>query len=87
MSVRANQDQLNNKALAISQAEVDLATTKDELNGTMGILEKLTGYNADLHKSCDFVVKNFDVTQKARQDEIESIQEAKAILSGSNFGE
>lgn len=87
VSVRANQDQLTNKALAQSQAEVDLATTKEELNGTVGILEKLTGYNAAIHKSCDFVVKNFDVTQKARQEEIESIQEAKAILSGSNFDE
>lgn len=84
-SVRANQHQLTNKALATSQAQADLATTKDEFNGTMGILEKLTGYSAAIHSSCDFVVKNFYINQKARQEELEAIEQAKAILSGSNF--
>merc|ERR550534_356836 len=85
-SVRAKQEQLANKAATQAQTEVDLASRKEELNTTMGVLEKLQGYNGELHRSCDFVLKNFSTRQTARQEEIEAIQEAKAILSGSNFG-
>ena len=49
----------------------------------MDALEDLTKAKADLHGECDFVVANFDIRQKARLDEIEALQSAKAILSGS----
>merc|ERR1719198_407026 len=40
-------------------------------------------YEADLHGQCDFVLKNFEVRQKARLQEMEAIQAAKGILSGA----
>jgi hypothetical protein len=58
-----------------SQAEADKESTEGEL-------ADLADYKADLHDQCDFVLKNFDVRQKARLLEIEAIQKAKAILSG-----
>jgi len=58
------------------QAETDHAAT-------VGELESLASYKADLHEECDFVMKNFDIRQKARLQEMEAIQEAKGILSGS----
>lgn len=58
------------------QAETDHAATVTELEG-------LASYKADLHEECDFVLKNFDIRQKARLQEIEAIQEAKGILSGA----
>merc|ERR1719472_313380 len=42
---------------------------------------------ADLHKSCDFVLKNFDIRQAARDQEVEALRQAKAILSGAKFTE
>merc|ERR1719409_2192042 len=48
-------------------------------------LEQLSNYNAELHQSCDFVVKNFEVRQTARQEEVEALKQAKAILSGAKF--
>merc|ERR1719161_673449 len=42
---------------------------------------------ADLHKDCDYILKNFDVRQTARGEEIEALKQAKAILSGSKFSE
>ena len=45
-------------------------------------LESLAGVAADLHKACDFTLKNFDIRQEARGQEIEALQQALAILSG-----
>merc|ERR1719265_499130 len=48
-------------------------------------LEQLSNEEADLHKSCDFIVKNFEIRQTARDEEIEALKQAKAILSGAKF--
>ena len=50
-------------------------------------LEQLSTYNAELHQSCDYVLKNFDVRQTARSEEMEALKQAKAILSGAKFEE
>ena len=39
----------------------------------MGELQMLANESADLHSSCDFILKNFDVRQGARDDEIEAL--------------
>jgi hypothetical protein len=41
---------------------------------------------ADLHVSCDFLLQNYDLRKEARTNEVESLKNAKAILSGANFG-
>merc|ERR1719473_1586771 len=48
-------------------------------------LEQLANEAADLHKACDFVLKNFDIRQTARDEEVEALKQAKAILSGAKF--
>jgi chromosome segregation ATPase len=65
-----------------STAKTNSETAKSDLESTNGELEALTKYEADLHSDCDFVLKNFEIRQKARMDEMEAIQQAKAILSG-----
>merc|ERR1711907_909507 len=50
-------------------------------------LEQLSNYNAELHQSCDFVMKNFEIRQTARDEEIDALRQAKAILSGAKFSE
>jgi len=47
--------------------------------------ETLATYKGELHQSCDFVLKNFETRQSARQAEIDGLAQAKAILSGSDF--
>ena len=71
------------KTKASSTAKEDSAEAKGDLESTDGELEGLTQVNADLHGECDFVLKNFDIRQKARLQEIEAIQAAKGILSGA----
>jgi len=71
------------KTGASAAAKGDTAEASANLESTVGELESLASYEADLHAECDFVVKNFDVRQKARLQEMEAIQSAKAILSGA----
>merc|ERR1719453_1210432 len=38
-----------------------------------------------LHKECDYLLQNFDMRKQARTAEIDSLQKAKAVLSGADF--
>jgi septal ring factor EnvC (AmiA/AmiB activator) len=51
-----------------------------------GELEKLNQLLQGTHASCDYLLKNFDARQKAIGEEIDAIADAKAILSGADFG-
>jgi len=65
-----------------AQAEGELTATKEDLMATLSVLEGLHNLNADLHKSCDYLLKNFDARQEARAAEMDALKEAKNILSG-----
>jgi len=70
---------------AIIQAKKDKASAEEDLIAAVKELEGLAKYAADLHKSCDFVLKNFLLRQEARGKEIEALQQAKQILSGADL--
>jgi len=74
-----------NKTEDKAQAEQDKSAADGGLKATMSELEQLNSYNGELHKSCDFVVKNFEIRQTARDQEVEALRQAKAILSGADF--
>lgn len=63
--------------------EEDLANTKGDAAGTLSHLEALTKEKAALHGECDFLMKNFDNTQAAMQQEIDALVGAINILSGA----
>lgn len=71
------------KTKSHATADEELIQAGTDHASTVSELESLAGAAADLHEECDWVLKNFDIRQKARLQEIEAIQEAKAILSGS----
>lgn len=85
-SVKEKETGITNKTMARSQKEGDKIAEESALKGSRKSSEQLTNEEADLHKSCDFVLKNFDVRQEARDQEVEALRQAKSILSGSNFG-
>merc|ERR1712113_622654 len=86
-SIEAKSKDIVNKSETKAKAEADLVETKEAKEATLLELEQLSNYNAELHQSCDFVMKNFDVRQTARDEEIEALKQAKAILSGAKFEE
>merc|ERR1719356_1170163 len=73
------------KSEAKAKAEGALVEAKEEREAVLLELEQLSNYNAELHQSCDFTTKNFELRQTARAEEIEALRQAKAILSGSDF--
>jgi len=82
-SIKKTQRSISNMSGARAQAKEDLTMAKTDFKQTMGELEGLDAAVADLHKSCDYVLKNFDVRQQARSAEMDALAEAKAILSGA----
>jgi len=70
------------KTKASAAAKKDASMAKSDHTSAVGELDALAAYNTDLHGQCDFLMKNFDIRQKARTQEIEAIQSAKGILSG-----
>jgi len=86
-SIEAKSKDIVEKSEQKAKAEVELVETKEAKEAVMLELEQLSNYNAELHQSCDFVVKNFDLRQTARDEEVEALRQAKAILSGAKFEE
>jgi chromosome segregation ATPase len=86
-SIEAKSKDIVNKSEAKAQAEGDLVEANKDHEAVMLELEQLANYKAELHSSCDFVMKNFEIRQTARDEEIEALKQAKAILSGAKFEE
>jgi len=70
----------------VAKAEAEKVETEMNRDGVVDELTALMGENADLHKSCDYTLKNFDLRQGARQSEMEALKQALSILSGASFG-
>merc|ERR1711870_16837 len=86
-SIEAKSRDIVNKSEEKAKAEVDLVETKEAKEGVLLELEQLSNYNAELQQSCNFVLKNFDIRQTARDEEVEALRQAEAILSGAKFEE
>mmetsp|Transcript_91044 Transcript_91044/g.208647 ORF Transcript_91044/g.208647 Transcript_91044/m.208647 type:complete len:454 (+) Transcript_91044:2332-3693(+) len=84
-SITAKNNSIVDKSATKADKEGELTNTKKELGNIMVELEELANENADLHKACDFTLKNFDTRQSARDEEVEGLREAKAALSGAQL--
>jgi len=76
-----------NKSEDRSKAEQDLTEAGTELEGTQSSLDVLSNSAGALHASCDFILKNLEARQAARDEEVEALRQAKAILSGMKLDE
>merc|ERR1712087_768336 len=84
-SIEAKSRDIVNKKEAKAKAEDQKVEAEKAKRAVLLELEQLSNYNAELHESCDFVMKNFDLRQAARDEEVEALRQAKAILSGAKF--
>merc|ERR1719215_1237798 len=84
-SIEAKNADIVNKSEVKAKAEMGLVKAKQGKESTMVELQQLSNYNSELHGSCDFVMKNFELRQTARDEEVEALKQAKAILSGADF--
>merc|ERR1719149_535060 len=82
-SIEEKTRDITNKTSEKATAEEDKTATEEAKETAMNEAQQLSNENADLHKSCDFTLKNFDLRQEARDQEVEALRQAKAILSGA----
>merc|ERR1719213_964703 len=76
-SIEEKSKDIVNKSDMKAKAEADRVEAKEDKEAVMLELEQLANYKAELHSSCDFVMKNFEIRQTARDEEIEALKQAK----------
>merc|ERR1739846_240687 len=74
-SIETKSRDIVNKSEEKAKAEVDLVETNKAKDAVLLDLEQLSNYNAQLHQSCDFVQKNFELRQTARDEEVEALRQ------------
>merc|ERR550537_555876 len=84
-SIEEKNRDITNKSQEKATAEADKTASEEAKETAMNEQQQNKNEEADLHKSCDFVLKNFDIRQAARDQEVEALRQAKAILSGASF--
>lgn len=86
-SIETKSKEIVNKSEEKAKADSDLVENTEAKENSLKELEQLSNYNAELHKSCDYIMKNFEVRQAARDEEVEALRQAIAILSGAKFSD
>merc|ERR1719375_2168796 len=82
-SVEEKTRMITDKTSVKAETDADKTATTEGKETAMAEAQQLANENADLHKACDFTLKNFDIRQEARDQEVEALRQAKAILSGA----
>jgi len=83
---KQNAKSIVDKQATKANLEGKLEETKEKLAMTSEELMNVSTQLGDLHSSCDFIMQNFDLRREARNNEVESLKNAKAVLAGANFG-
>jgi len=76
---------LTEKLATKASLQADLESNHDEKDNSVKELMATETYIGQLHGECDWLLKYFDMRKEARASELESLQNAKAVLSGANF--
>jgi len=84
-SIATKSDDIANKKGTLAETEAAKVASTSDLADASLELDQLGNTKAELHESCDFMMKNFEVRQSARDEESEALKQAKAILSGAKF--
>merc|ERR1719399_2068312 len=78
-------DSITSKEAAKADLDVNTENAKEKKTSQETELMNTNQYIATLHGECDFLVGNYDLRKAARENEVESLKNAKAVLSGADF--
>merc|ERR1719462_626267 len=81
----ADSKSITTKEQAKAEADSVAESTTENLNSSNQELLAAKEYIANLHKSCDFLMENYDVRKTARSAEIDALKKAKAVLKGADY--
>jgi len=63
----------------------DMEANSEEKTATGKTLMATAEYINSLHAECDWLLQYFEVRKEARAGEVDSLKNAKAVLSGADF--
>merc|ERR1719310_849360 len=86
LSIDTKSKEIVEKSALKAKLEEQRTEAEEQKQQVEAELDALATEKEDLHKACDYILKNFDIRQTARDEEVEALKQAKAILSGSKFG-
>jgi hypothetical protein len=76
---------LANKQKYKAELGADLETNEEEKGATVKTLMATEKHIASLHGECDWLLKYYEVRKEARAGEVESLENAKAVLAGADY--
>merc|ERR1719183_1737199 len=76
---------LTEKNAAKAGLQADIESDTDAKAAGVKELMATDKYISSLHAECDWLLQYFDARQAARSSEIESLKQAKAVLSGADY--
>merc|ERR1719377_163006 len=76
---------LADKQKAKADTNANMEANTEEKAATTKTLMATLEYIQSLHAECDWLLQYFEVRKEARTGEIESLKNAKAVLSGADF--
>merc|ERR1719311_70026 len=82
-AIEGMQRSIINKSEELAKVDSKKAEAEGDLEANAADLLSLLKMYQTLHSDCDFLLKYFDVRQTKRAEEIEALQQAKAIFSGA----
>merc|ERR550537_335752 len=74
---------ITDKEGALAELEDELLANQEALKDKKYELMDVEKYIMELHKECDWIMKNYDLRKSARAGEVDSLKNAKAALSGA----
>jgi len=84
-SIEENNRDITNKSEEKATAEADKTAAEQDRTSALNEQQANENEAADLHKSCDFTLNNFEVKQAALEQEMEALGQAKSVLQGSGM--
>merc|ERR1719258_1012363 len=76
-----NAASITDKEAAKADMDTAIEETKAKLDSQQASLADIKQYILQLHASCDFIIENYDLRKAARENELTSLANAKAVLS------
>lgn len=84
-SIEANRKAIAEKTALTATNNAAKSETEESQLANSEDLAKLAELLKAQHMDCDWILKYFDTRQQARQEEMDAIADAKAVLSGADF--
>jgi len=80
-----NVESITAKEAAKADLDTKVEATKEQKASQEAELSNIKNVIAQLHANCDFLIENYDLRKAARENEVESLKNAKGVLSGADF--